>query len=56
MQSDKVIYITCPCCNNTLAIRVDVEKASTLVLSNTECAEFGVETGDSRVECGTERG
>ena len=56
MPSEQVIYIKCPCCENILAVRVATETVATFDLSNSECAEFGIETGGSGLDCGTERG
>jgi len=56
MQSDQVVYIECPCCKNIIAVRVGAEMVPTFDLENSDCAEFGIETGGSGLDSGTERG
>ena len=55
-QSDAIVYIRCPCCDNLIAVRVAAEMAAIFDVTNSDCAEFGVETGGGGVDCGTERG
>lgn len=55
-QSDQIVYVKCPCCENLIAVRVAAETVATFDLSNSDCAEFGIETGGSGIDCGTERG
>ena len=56
MQSDQIVYVKCPCCENLIAVRITAEKAVIFDLTNSDCAEFGFETGGSGLDCGTERG
>ena len=55
-QSDQVVYIKCPCCENLIAVRITADLAVVFDLTNSDCAEFGYETGGSGLDCGTERG
>ena len=56
MPSEQVIYIKCPCCENLIAVRITADLAVVFDLENSDCAEFGFETGGSGTDCGTERG
>ena len=56
MQSDQVIYVKCPCCETYIAVRITADPAVVFDLTNSDCAEFGYETGGSGLDCGTERG